>query len=74
MVGELAAFKPAAMTGSAEEEVDNTAQVGRVLMTEYVIAFELAGVLLLVAMVGAIAISKKRVPSDEAVSETRPPG
>jgi NADH-quinone oxidoreductase subunit J len=45
---------------------DNTFQVGAIMMTDYVVAFEIAGVLLLVAMVGAIAMSKKRVIADES--------
>jgi NADH-quinone oxidoreductase subunit J len=47
----------------------NTRNVGLVVATKYVVALELAGVLLLVAMIGAIALSKKRVPSDQV---TRP--
>ena len=42
----------------------NTLAVGATVMTKYVVALEIAGVLLLVAMVGAIALSKKRVPTD----------
>ena len=39
-------------------------------MTKYVVALEIAGVLLLVAMIGAIALSKKQVPTEGF----RPPG
>ena len=53
---------------------DNTSQVGRTMLTQYVVSLEIAGVLLLVAMIGAIAVSKKRVPTDEAAPPRRPPG
>ncbi len=55
-------------------EVDNTIQVGRVMMSEYVVGLEVAGVLLLIAMVGAIAISRKPVDSEEGSAALRPPG
>ncbi|MDA9672495.1 NADH-quinone oxidoreductase subunit J [Alphaproteobacteria bacterium] len=37
--------------------VHNTVQLGRVLYTEYVYLFQLAGLILLVAMIGAIALT-----------------
>ncbi|OZM56367.1 NADH:ubiquinone oxidoreductase subunit J [Lottiidibacillus patelloidae] len=39
--------------------VDNTANIGIALFTEYVIPFELTSVLLLVALVGAIVLAKR---------------
>ena len=39
----------------------NTEQLGWVLYTSYLIPFELASVLLLVAMVGAIVLAKKNL-------------
>jgi NADH:ubiquinone oxidoreductase subunit 6 (subunit J) len=39
--------------------------VGALLLTEYVVAVQLAGVLLLAAMVGAIAIAKRQPMLDE---------
>ncbi len=42
----------------------NTLRVGREVMTRFVVVLEMAGVLLLIAMVGAIALSRKRVPSE----------
>jgi NADH-quinone oxidoreductase subunit J len=42
----------------------NTAAVGIALMTRYITATELAAVLLLISMVGAIALSKKRAVSE----------
>ena len=35
--------------------------IARPLFTDYVVAFELTGILLLVALVGAIALAKRRV-------------
>ncbi len=43
------------------EQVGNVQALGATLMTRYVVAVEVAGVLLLVAMVGAIAIAQKRI-------------
>ncbi|WP_102348254.1 NADH-quinone oxidoreductase subunit J [Bacillus sp. Marseille-P3661] len=39
--------------------VENTSQIGETLYSKYVIPFELTSVLLLVALIGAIIISKK---------------
>ena len=52
----------------------NTAAMGAVVMTRYVVALEIAGVLLLVAMVGAIALSRKRVPAESYEPPRRAPG
>ncbi len=52
----------------------NTQQVGQLLMTHYVVALELAGLLLLIAMIGAIAISKKRVPVEQVEAPATPLG
>ena len=35
--------------------------IGYPLFTDYVVAFELTGILLLVAIVGALALAKRRV-------------
>ena len=40
---------------------DNVAQVGTLLYTEYLIPFELASILLLVAMVGAIILARREL-------------
>lgn len=57
-----------------EDPGDNTSQIGRKMLTDYVVSLEVAGVLLLIAMVGAIAMSKKRVPTLETAAARRPPG
>ncbi len=41
-----------------------TLAIGRVVMTNYMVVLQLAGVLLLLAMVGAVAIVRKRFPKD----------
>jgi NADH-quinone oxidoreductase subunit J len=51
----------------------NTESLGAQLMTRYMLVLEVAGVLLLLAMVGAIAIARKQFPGDrEVVSAERP--
>ena len=42
---------------AAASDVSNTVQIGRVLYTEYVYFFETAGLILLVAMIGAIVLT-----------------
>ena len=57
-------------TGSLEDAVGNTEAIGMVLMTDYVVTLEVAGVLLLVAMVGAFVLARRPLPVDV----TRAPG
>jgi NADH-quinone oxidoreductase subunit J len=61
----------AAAVGGAEAPVGNTRAVGQMLMTTYVMAVEVAGVLLLVAVVGAIAIARKRIEPEALTAEER---
>jgi NADH-quinone oxidoreductase subunit J len=56
------------------EEVSNTVAVGESLMTQYVVTLEVAGLLLLAALVGAVAISRKRVPSEDSPADETPLG
>ena len=44
----------------------NTAAVGATLLSRYMIPLEIAGVLLLIGMVGAVAVARKHVPPTEA--------
>ncbi len=56
---ESGAFiQPAAHSG----EYSNTKELGRVLYTEYVLPFEIAAVILLVAIVAAISLTLRRRP------------
>jgi len=50
------------MQGAAPLPADysNTAELGRVLYTQYVYAFELAAIILLVAIIGAISLTMRR--------------
>lgn len=65
---------PATRAGAAVE--DNTFGLGKILLADNAVALELAGVLLLVAMVGAIAIARKRVVADVTTQheDELPPG
>jgi len=42
-------------------ELGNSEQVSRVLFSEYLLPFELASILLLVAIIGAVVMAKKRI-------------
>lgn len=58
---------------SGEEFLPNVRQLGRVIFTEYVWAFEITGILLTIAVVGAIALSRRAQPTrkqDTALSDT----
>jgi len=52
----------------------NTLAVGQRMLIDYAISVELAGILLMVAMVGAIAIAKKRLPRATEEQTAPPPG
>ncbi|GJD54940.1 NADH-quinone oxidoreductase subunit J [Methylobacterium dankookense] len=60
---------------AAGENMTNTAALGRVLYTEYVYFFQLAGLILLVAMIGAIVLTLRDRPGvkrqDIAVQNAR---
>ena len=75
-LGELTTVAPPVVAESTAVHVpdapaepghtDNTLNVGRRMFSKYVVAIELAGILLLVAMIGAIAIARKRVPTERS--------
>jgi len=44
-------------------EYSNTKELGKILYTEYVLAFEIAAIILLVAIIAAIALTLRRRPS-----------
>jgi NADH-quinone oxidoreductase subunit J len=52
---------PAAAAGGAIPVTGNTEQVGWLLYTSYLIPFEIASMLLLVAMIGAIVLAKREL-------------
>jgi NADH-quinone oxidoreductase subunit J len=60
---------PVAMQESTQRpNTGNTAAVGASLMTTYVVGVELAGLLLLVSMIGAIGLARKRLPPEVPAS------
>jgi NADH-quinone oxidoreductase subunit J len=65
LVGNIWSIPPAAWTalGSATPaHVTNTAALGMILYTQYVYYFQIAGLVLLVAMIGAIVLTLRRRP------------
>ena len=65
-IGVVAAYQsvrpvPAAAAGAAIPVSGNTEQVGWLLYTSYLIPFEIASMLLLVAMIGAIVLAKREL-------------
>ena len=46
---------------SASEGLGNSEQISRVLFSQYLLPFELASILLLVAIIGAVVMAKKRI-------------
>ncbi|MFP3949136.1 MAG: NADH-quinone oxidoreductase subunit J [Longimicrobiales bacterium] len=59
--GFFAAFDGASQIDEALAEHGVVGAIGQPLFTEYVVPFEIAGILLLVAIVGALALAKKSV-------------
>ena len=53
-------LKPVVAPGSALATADNTRALGRLLYTDYVYPFEIAAVILLVAIVAAIALTHRQ--------------
>jgi NADH-quinone oxidoreductase subunit J len=52
-------LKPPAVSAAAAAGADNTKALGRILYTDYVYAFEIAAVILLVAIVAAITLTHR---------------
>src|SRR5262249_49514146 len=53
-------LQPTRSSGGAALPAENTAYLGRTLFSDYLVAVELGGTLLLVATIGAIAIAGRR--------------
>jgi NADH-quinone oxidoreductase subunit J len=65
MIGTTWALKPASLAAKANATppgVTNTAALGRILYTDYVYVFQIAGLVLLVAMIGAIVLTLRSRP------------
>lgn len=60
--------------GNALLTQSNTAAMGAAIMTKYVVALQIAGILLLISMVGAIAMSRKKVPLEGHAAPSKPLG
>jgi NADH-quinone oxidoreductase subunit J len=64
MIRSMGAAYPLGLTSVQEESAslpaDNVAALGQLLFTDYLLPVELAGVLLLVATIGAVAIASRR--------------
>jgi NADH-quinone oxidoreductase subunit J len=67
--GRMVFEKPLEISAQITKE-GNTLQLGRLLYTEYVYAFELAAVILLVAIVAAIALTLRRRKDMKVVSSS----
>lgn len=55
-------FAPGAVKPELVSELTNTEQLGAVLYTRYLLAFQASGLILLVAMIGAIVLTHRRRP------------
>ncbi len=53
-------FFEAKLENSISTEVENTKQLGFVLYTDFILYFQLAGIILLIAMIGAIVLTHQR--------------
>ncbi len=70
----MMAAQAADPTSPTAKPAGNTAEIGSTVMTRYVVALEIAGVLLLVSMVGAVALTRKKVPIEGFAPPRRPLG
>jgi NADH-quinone oxidoreductase subunit J len=65
MAGSVWVLKPAAFAAKANAtpaNLSNTEAIGRILYTDYVYYFQIAGMVLLVAMIGAIVLTLRARP------------
>jgi NADH-quinone oxidoreductase subunit J len=56
---------PPAVIPGAVPATGNSELVGTALYTSYLLPFEIASILLLVAIVGAVVLAKRRTPAEE---------
>jgi NADH-quinone oxidoreductase subunit J len=54
-------FRLAQASPAAGDGIGNSEQLSRVLFSQYLLPFELASILLLVAIIGAVVMAKKRI-------------
>jgi len=55
-------FEGARFVGAQPDSITNTVAIGNVLYTKYLYLFQIAGLILLVAMIGAISLTMRRRP------------
>ncbi len=53
-------FSKAPNPGHADQQTNNTVEIGKVLYTHYLLGFEVAAVILLVALVGAVVLTIRK--------------
>jgi NADH-quinone oxidoreductase subunit J len=63
--GDSAATGARGLTEAIDESVPNVNQLGEVLFTQYVLAFEITAVLLTIAVVGAVVLARRQ-PAEDA--------
>jgi len=63
--GKDSLILPPVVPAAAAAAAGNSEQVGTALYTYYLLPFEIASILLLVAMVGAVVLAKKRTQAEE---------
>jgi NADH-quinone oxidoreductase subunit J len=65
MVNLITIGKPLAKIGDAVNEFGTTKAIGKLLFTDYILPFEIASVLLLAGIVGAVILAKRRIDDSE---------
>ena len=55
-------FQQASLAGAQPDDISNTRALGNVIYTEYLYLFQIAGLILLVAMIGAISLTMRKRP------------
>ncbi len=63
---------PRAITSPIPTDITNTEALGRVLYTKYIYFFQAAGLVLLVAMIGAIVLTLRHKAGRQAAEHRRP--
>ena len=66
MVSVVKLGSPAVLVGEAVAQFGTTKAVGKMLFTEYLLPFEIASVLLLAAIVGAVILAKRKIDDSES--------
>lgn len=65
-MGKTAVAQPASGMAEREAVVGNTESIGHILFSTYLFPFEIASLILLVAMIGAVILSKKGILESSA--------